>query len=112
MNTESTKETKASAMPEVRVKVPLFACQECGKKFYTAESANRAAFGDNGCPKCGGSDIDAYYTKGLSQSILEQLKQRQLRAKAELDKSTDAIEALEKNPEVAAVFEKVMRALP
>lgn len=41
-------------------KIPLFACQECGKKFYTAESANRAAFGDNGCPKCGGSDIDMW----------------------------------------------------
>lgn len=39
---------------------PLFACQECGKKFYTAASADRAAFGDHGCPKCGGSDIDIY----------------------------------------------------
>lgn len=41
-------------------KKPLFACQECGKKFYSAASADRAAFGDNGCPKCGGSDIDVY----------------------------------------------------
>jgi len=37
---------------------PLFVCQECGHKFYSAASADRAAFGDSGCPGCGGSDID------------------------------------------------------
>ena len=31
-------------------------CLECGKKFATARSAERAA--NNGCPKCGGVDID------------------------------------------------------
>ena len=36
---------------------PLFACQECGKKFYTVGSATRASF--NGC-RCGGVDIDLY----------------------------------------------------
>ena len=35
-----------------------FKCQECGHKFRTVKAAERAAFGDNGCPKCGGSDID------------------------------------------------------
>lgn len=49
-----------SPRPRRTNRIPLFACQECGKKFYNAESANRAVFGDNGCPKCGGSDIDVY----------------------------------------------------
>jgi hypothetical protein len=35
-----------------------FACMECGYKFRTIASAERAAFGPNGCPKCGGADID------------------------------------------------------
>ena len=35
-----------------------FACQECGHKFRTVKAAERAAFGDAGCPSCGGSDID------------------------------------------------------
>lgn len=43
-----------------RERHPLFACQECGKNFYTVASAERASFGDHGCPKCGGSDIDVY----------------------------------------------------
>lgn len=33
-------------------------CLECGKKFASAEAAERAANSDSGCPKCGGSDID------------------------------------------------------
>ena len=36
----------------------LFWCQECGKAFTSVKAAERAAFGDEGCPKCGGSDID------------------------------------------------------
>lgn len=35
-----------------------FYCQECGYKFRSIKSAERASFGDSGCPKCGGSDID------------------------------------------------------
>lgn len=35
-----------------------FACLECGHKFKTVKAAEKAAFGDRGCPKCGGSDID------------------------------------------------------
>lgn len=41
-------------------KIPLFQCQECGRKFYSTTAAERASFGDNGCPGCGGSDIDIY----------------------------------------------------
>lgn len=35
-----------------------FACMECGHKFRSVKAAEHAAFGPNGCPKCGGSDID------------------------------------------------------
>ncbi len=34
-----------------------WACQECGRKM-TAEAAYRAAFGANGCPKCGSTGVD------------------------------------------------------
>ena len=40
---------------------PRFVCLECGYKFKTLKAAERAAFGDSGCPKCGGSDIDMDY---------------------------------------------------
>jgi hypothetical protein len=34
----------------------MFKCQECGKKFRTVAAAERAA--NNGCPGCGGVDVD------------------------------------------------------
>ncbi len=34
-----------------------FACMECGKKFRSTKAAERAS--SNGCPTCGGCDIDA-----------------------------------------------------
>lgn len=40
-----------------------WACMECGKRM-TARQAERASFGDKGCPKCGGSDIDLAPTEG------------------------------------------------
>jgi len=33
-----------------------FKCMECGKKFATVKAAEKASI--NGCPKCGGTDID------------------------------------------------------
>ena len=33
-----------------------FQCMECGRRLST-RAAERAAFGDFGCPGCGGSDI-------------------------------------------------------
>ena len=33
-----------------------FKCQECGKRFKTVRAAERASL--DGCPKCGGCDID------------------------------------------------------
>ncbi len=41
-------------------RTPLFQCNECGKKFYDVKAAERASFGDRGCPKCGGADIGEY----------------------------------------------------
>ena len=35
-----------------------FACMECGHKYRTIKAAERAAFGDRGCPKCGSRDVD------------------------------------------------------
>lgn len=35
-----------------------FHCLECGHGFGTVKAAERASFGESGCPKCGGSDID------------------------------------------------------
>lgn len=35
-----------------------FVCMECEFRFRTVEAAERAAFGDKGCPRCGSSDID------------------------------------------------------
>jgi predicted nucleic acid-binding Zn-ribbon protein len=34
----------------------MYKCQECGKKFKTVATAQKAS--NNGCPKCGGVDID------------------------------------------------------
>jgi len=34
-----------------------FVCLECGHKFRSAVTAENAAFRD-GCPSCGGTDID------------------------------------------------------
>ena len=34
----------------------MFQCMECGRKFRTVKAAERACM--NGCPKCGGVDID------------------------------------------------------
>lgn len=39
-------------------RIPIFECMECGHKFYSAKAAERASFGDDGCPGCGSTDID------------------------------------------------------
>jgi hypothetical protein len=43
-------------MEETERGIEMFACMECGKKFRTANAAYKASI--NGCPKCGGVDID------------------------------------------------------
>ena len=34
----------------------MYECKECGKEFKTTKAAENASY--NGCPRCGGSDID------------------------------------------------------
>ena len=45
-------------MTKTKTKTSGFECMDCGKKFRTVRAAERAAFGDRGCPKCGSSDVD------------------------------------------------------
>jgi len=52
---------------------PMYSCQECGWLFYATAAAERAAFGDDGCPGCGGCDVDVYV--GPRRSIMEQLSE-------------------------------------
>jgi predicted nucleic acid-binding Zn ribbon protein len=50
-------ETVAKERPKRKPKrVAIFACMECGKKFYCVRAAERASY--DGCPKCGGVDVD------------------------------------------------------
>jgi len=42
----------------IMAKKAIFKCLECGKKLSTVKDAEKASFGDNGCPGCGGSNID------------------------------------------------------
>ena len=42
----------------MKKRTPMYECLECGKKFYSTAAAQRASY--NGCPKCGGVDIDIY----------------------------------------------------
>lgn len=39
----------------------LFQCLECGKKFFSTATAEKALL--HGCPNCNGSDIDLYVSK-------------------------------------------------
>lgn len=43
-----------------------FACMECGHKFRTIKAAERASFSAQGCPKCGGADIDLSLERNAS----------------------------------------------
>ena len=47
---ETTKKTTR------KKRVALFECLECGKKYYTVKTAEKASY--DGCKKCGGVDID------------------------------------------------------
>ena len=43
-------------------RIPEFECLECGRKFYSVKAAEKAA--DDGCPGCGGCDIEIYVGGG------------------------------------------------
>lgn len=51
-----------------------WACMECGHKFKTVAAAKKAAFGDRGCPKCGGADIDLDVEKKVTPAEWEKAK--------------------------------------
>lgn len=44
----------------------MFSCMECGHKFRTVRAAEKAF--SQGCPKCGGSDIDLTPVKAKPKS--------------------------------------------
>lgn len=48
-----------------------FACMECGHVFRSVAAAERAAFGPDGCPKCGGSDVDEVEVQARSATVAE-----------------------------------------
>lgn len=47
----------------------FWACLECGRTFKSAKAAEKAMFSDDGCPGCGGSDID-----NVSEAELKKIK--------------------------------------
>ena len=54
--TATTTTTATTATTATKRPAKDFECQECGRKM-TLKQAERATYG-NGCPKCGGCDID------------------------------------------------------
>jgi DNA-directed RNA polymerase subunit RPC12/RpoP len=66
-------------MAHRRGRVPEYQCLECGRKFYTTRAAEAATFGDDGCPGCGGTDIDVYVDRGLEARISRQEGDRLIR---------------------------------
>lgn len=53
----STRGEHVNEHPATRPPSPVLACMECGRKFRTVQAAETAAFGVDGCPRCGSSDI-------------------------------------------------------
>ena len=47
----------------------MWRCQECGRRFRTTKSAERAAL--EGCPGCGGTDIDLDTGEGKAPTDYE-----------------------------------------
>lgn len=56
--------------------------------------------------------VSPQYEKPVSysDSLMSNLKRRQLQAKSELDSTTAAIDALTKNPEVANILDLISKA--
>jgi predicted nucleic acid-binding Zn-ribbon protein len=63
----------------------MWKCLECGRKFRTTNAAERAA--NNGCPGCGGVDIDLDVEKrSEDNNVDERLKRIFLQRKPKEDK--------------------------
>ena len=56
----------------------MFRCLECGKKFRTVKAAERASH--NGCPGCGGVDIDLDTSGGVPVVFPRPAQEEDLRA--------------------------------
>lgn len=80
--------------------IEKFVCNECGYKFRTVKAAERAAFGERGCPGCGGADIDlapverkaliAQVDAALAERAAKRAAARELRI-AHIDEQLDAL---------------------
>ena len=55
-----------------------FMCLECGKKFKSVASARRA-MDEDGCPNCGGSDIDLHLERDEKRIKREQEQSKQVK---------------------------------
>lgn len=56
------------------------------------------------------TDCEAPAKECYSDTIISNLKRKQLRAKSDYDAATAALNALEKNPEVASILELISKA--
>lgn len=54
-------------MATTQKRVALFSCKECGRRFFTVKSAERAVW--SGCPQCGGGDIDIAPTPQTAAAV-------------------------------------------
>jgi predicted nucleic acid-binding Zn-ribbon protein len=52
----------------------MYACMECGRLFRNVQSAERAV--RNGCPKCGGVDIDLALSDEFAARLLDRVDQQ------------------------------------
>jgi DNA-directed RNA polymerase subunit RPC12/RpoP len=57
-----TTDTQKPAAKPAKPKTSGFSCMECGRKFKTLAGAEKAQ--SQGCPKCGGCDVDLTPAKG------------------------------------------------
>jgi DNA-directed RNA polymerase subunit RPC12/RpoP len=72
---------------------PVFACMECGRKFRTVGAAQRAT--NQGCPGCGGSDIDLYVPseKKRSENMTSTTSSNMAKSKARVRLGKKALSA-------------------
>jgi predicted nucleic acid-binding Zn-ribbon protein len=55
----------------------MFTCLECGKRFRSVQAAERAAL--DGCPRCGGVDIDVAPLTESERQVVEQYRRAERR---------------------------------
>jgi ssDNA-binding Zn-finger/Zn-ribbon topoisomerase 1 len=101
-NTRGDEEMNAT----VTKKAPKdWKCQECGKRM-TLKAAERAMLGPNGCPKCGGSDIDMAPPPpyGTSRTLTVQIDSPRMGLSFEAKRAAaNGAEVIERDAEIALV---------